>query len=360
MAEPELRVRPGRLEYIDLLRFAAAVVVVCDHWLYNGISNGKVTSLGGEPLLDVARYGSIGVAVFFVISGFVISKSAHGRSASQFAVGRFVRLYPAFWVALIVTTIVATLYGAPQFAVSPVQFLTNLTMVPTLLRQAPVDGVYWTLMYELSFYVVIFVAVLLRRQHWFRWIFPGWALLMLVIAFVAPRLGELPILGNYYAFFVGGALLSTLALQGPSLLQTAGLLACVGTALRHALSSGFGYDPEAVSSPELATWLVLVVASFALVALVLIPRAPSLVIPGSAMAGALTYPVYLLHAHLGYIALDALASRANVWVILPMMAVTLLGASYALHRLIEVRLKATWRALGDRTIGRVIDKLTRD
>lgn len=109
MSEPELRARTRRYEFVDVLRFGAAVAVVCDHWLYNGIANSKVTSLGPDPLFTPARFGGIGVAVFFVISGFVISRSAIGRTGSQFAVGRLVRLYPSFWVALVITTIVATL-----------------------------------------------------------------------------------------------------------------------------------------------------------------------------------------------------------------------------------------------------------
>lgn len=93
-----------RVEIADYMRPLAAVSVVAFHYLYNGIENGKVGSIDHEPIAGVAGYGYLGVNFFFMISGYVILASANGKSARQFAVGRALRLYPAFWVALIITT----------------------------------------------------------------------------------------------------------------------------------------------------------------------------------------------------------------------------------------------------------------
>lgn len=164
MAEPLVTGEPARhrrLELLDVLRFGAALMVVCFHWLFNGISNGKVDSVPFTPFAPVAIYGVYGVHLFFLISGFVIAESARGKSAGQFVVSRGVRLFPAYWVAMLVTTVVVNVWGTAELHVSGGQFLANLTMMPALFRQLAVDGVYWTLTIELTFYLLVLVVLLL-------------------------------------------------------------------------------------------------------------------------------------------------------------------------------------------------------
>src|SRR5690349_17773865 len=89
-------VRAGvRLYEVDLLRIFAAVSVVLYHYLFAGYYK-VVSPLGFEAPGLVARYGYLGVDLFFLISGFVVLLSAWDRTPRSFLVSRVVRLYPAY------------------------------------------------------------------------------------------------------------------------------------------------------------------------------------------------------------------------------------------------------------------------
>jgi len=92
-----------------------------------------------------------------IISGYVILMSIdRSRSALTFAVSRFGRLFPAFWASCAVTYGVVSLMGLALREVALRDALLNLTMIPVSLGVGRIDGVYWTLEVELTFYIVIF------------------------------------------------------------------------------------------------------------------------------------------------------------------------------------------------------------
>ena len=115
-----------RLELLDYGRFFAAIVVVLFHYTFNGISNGKITSIAHtQSVIDLTKYGYLGVELFFMISGYVIFFSAKSGSASKFAVGRAVRLYPAYWFAVLFTSVFAFNWGGDLMSVQPRQIVVN-------------------------------------------------------------------------------------------------------------------------------------------------------------------------------------------------------------------------------------------
>ena len=57
-----------RLDLLDYTRLFAALSVMCFHYLFNGIGNGKISSLTHiDGLIDVAKYGYLGVELFFMM-----------------------------------------------------------------------------------------------------------------------------------------------------------------------------------------------------------------------------------------------------------------------------------------------------
>ena len=67
----------NRVALLDYMRFFAAMIVVFFHYFFNGLLNGKITSIHELTYFaDIAKYGYLGVDLFFIISGYVIFNSA--------------------------------------------------------------------------------------------------------------------------------------------------------------------------------------------------------------------------------------------------------------------------------------------
>jgi len=135
---------------LDALRAVAALGVLAFHWTtYFDVRYGHDASM---PLRVPG--GAYGVNLFFVISGFVITLTIRrAPRVRDFARSRFFRLFPTFWICLLLSAGAIAVAGPPDRAVSLLDLALNLTMIPKWLGAQPVDGVYWTLAIELAFYV---------------------------------------------------------------------------------------------------------------------------------------------------------------------------------------------------------------
>lgn len=230
-----------RVELLDYARFSAALSVLAFHYLFAGIRNGKLSSLSYIPVVtDIAKYGYLGVELFFMISGYVIFATAKDKSPGQFIVSRIARLYPSFCVAMLLTACVATFWGGPKMGVSLTQVLVNLTMVLALFGVSPVDGVYWTLLVELTFYAAVLAVLLARMNRWLDTLFLLWPLALLLAALTGK--GHWPLLGGYYPLFCAGALFALLG-ERKSPTAIAGVAACLWLCVSGALE-------RAAASPD--------------------------------------------------------------------------------------------------------------
>ncbi|HTQ06298.1 MAG TPA: acyltransferase [Polyangiaceae bacterium] len=157
-----------RLGWLDVVRAIAVTATALMHLLEE--SSETARRVGNEFVSP----GIYGIVLFFLVSGFVIPLTLERRgSLGAFAVARFFRLYPLYWFSLLLVMLLAGLKLAelsPDFATGlPQSFWWNATMAQSWVGQPDAVGLYWTLGFELGFYVVsavLFQVRLLRRTDW--------------------------------------------------------------------------------------------------------------------------------------------------------------------------------------------------
>ncbi len=122
---------PAKAEHIatlDVLRLVAALSVVVFHVFFRGAAGEPMMAQSYPEVAGVAIYGYLGVNLFFIISGFVIAWSAEGRGWTEFALARFLRLYPGFVVCVTITFAVLSLAASPALPASLAQYLATSPM----------------------------------------------------------------------------------------------------------------------------------------------------------------------------------------------------------------------------------------
>ena len=151
----------------DLIRFAAAALVLFSHAY-------PLSGIGPEPILALTGYesgGAIGVATFFVISGYLVAASyLRANDLRQYARNRALRIFPGLIVVVLLAIfglgpIVTTLPAAEYFSdLTTWGYLGNAVMainhnLPGVFLDNPfpkaVNGSLWTLPYEMTMYVGI-------------------------------------------------------------------------------------------------------------------------------------------------------------------------------------------------------------
>lgn len=184
-----------RLDYIDAMRGVAAILVLIQHTSeYVYATNPAQTMIGDWVRLatwDAFNLGKFGVVMFFAVSGFVIPFSFKGERAIQgFIVSRAFRLYPAYWVSLLLAVAVKVIYDV-KF--SPAQVAANITMVQTLLGHKNMLTVYWTLLVEIIFYAICMAAFsigVLRSARYNMSMIVLFSIAALIVAFINWEFGK--------------------------------------------------------------------------------------------------------------------------------------------------------------------------
>ena len=344
-----------RIELLDYGRFIAAMMVVLFHYTARGISLGKVTDITVIPsVVEFSRYGYLGVELFFMISGYVIFYSASNRTPSQFAVSRAVRLFPTYWFAIILTSLIALRWGGDLMSVDLPQMLANFTMFQRFIGFGDVDGVYWTLVYEVLFYGAVFMLLMFGQQNNLNKIFIFWPLAM-AVAYIA-GFDFVPFLGGYFAYFAAGALFA-------SLKENKNLTTMISLAIAFELcvifSVGEAYVIGEGDIYPLSGYVVAAVITtfFAFFFAMNSKKGHALKLPGSRLLGALTYPLYLIHAHIGYMIINNFATEQNKVVVWFATLAGVLVMAYALHKIVEIKMAPFWRKVFVGSLGRMIDSL---
>ena len=146
-----------------------------------------------SPIIyQVSTYGHLGVPMFFVISGYVITHSAesnlkHRKSPFIFLKARFLRIYPTFWASVIVILLTPYIielissfksgsYVMPENVLAKYNYVewSNFLALSKVFWATShdlqsefnlVNSVYWTLAIEFQFYLMVFVALCFKKYY---------------------------------------------------------------------------------------------------------------------------------------------------------------------------------------------------
>lgn len=284
-----MRERGNRLLELDVLRGFAALWVMLFHYFskYNDLFRlpqdpGPITTFPD---------GMIGVYLFFMISGFVIFMTIQrSKSGLDFVVSRFSRLFPTYWVAIVLTGTIGFLAPLPGQTIGPLQLVVNLTMLQSFLLVPGIDGVYWTLGIELGFYFIMLTAFLLgwlKRTEWCAWAWLGFVVLVHAATaasiWVPWRLSQLLIL-DYAQWFILGIVFYRARESGYSCGRVMLIVACL-----------------VIEASIESVIMAAVMGAFVLVFyLCLSGRCTSLLLAPLLWLGSISYPLYLTHQMIGY------------------------------------------------------------
>jgi peptidoglycan/LPS O-acetylase OafA/YrhL len=233
------------MQGIDALRGISALLVLAQHivplhWLGQGM-----LSDGNDFYLDLGR---IGVATFFLISGFIIPFSISPRSTLRsFWMSRFFRLWPVYIVTILLAVIMGA-DGAPKLSFS--EILVNFTMFQQFVGVPNVLGVFWTLQIELVFYFLVSGMLLLGVVHDRKAVRAAFGLsVVLALAMAAGRFAigvKLPValpIGLMLMFFGAELRLARQADEALPAARIAHLLASLAVVCLLGYSRGVGDNP---------------------------------------------------------------------------------------------------------------------
>lgn len=279
-----------RLQALDALRGIAALAVVLFHYLpyYDQLYGHSF------PQWSLLEFGRYGVHLFFILSGFVIFMTLERtRSAGWFGMARAIRLLPALWAGIVITWLSVHTLGPADRAVSPGSALLNTLLVHEYLGHPHVDGAYWSLVIEATFYVWI-ALMFYSLRSWSRikpllwlWVLVSYAAVLWwrdipdSLDFLIKDL----LFSRYAPLFIAGILMYRWHRYGrPSWTEKALLLLAIGHCLL-AYREPFNY---------------FVLACYGVFILAVAGRLNAFANRPLLWLGSLSYALYLVHQNVGY------------------------------------------------------------
>ena len=342
-----------KIKSLQAIRFMAAAMVVAVHAIY------FVSQLPPGTALPTAHIdiGASGVDIFFVISGFVIYRSAIKRPpALSFLRKRFLRVAPFYYLASLALLPICVFSGWPM--PDGPTIAASLIFWPAWKHiAAPINPVGWSLCFEMLFYVAVTIALLSRRAV------PG-----LLLAFSVAWIGRvylgwpvLRFLGNpiILDFLFGVLIAARWKPESVRPLWHGGSIMLLGFAGLYVFCLPAGQENAGLvmdateSLPRVLCWgipaALLVSGALALEPYLKRTWADRLVFLGDA-----SYAVYLIHWPLlvvaSWLLIDA-GARQTLWLVPPLFFIGI-AAGVAAHRFVELPLTHAMRSAKAKSVWR--------
>ena len=228
--ELDAYLRPVRGKYeseIDGLRFLAIFPVVLTHYMTSIIRNGNYQEVEASFFFLIIQSGGFGVFLFFLISGFILSKpfftaleSDRELSLWKYFRRRFIRIEPPYLIVILGLFVAQVMIGTISFDTDKLFASLFYAYGFTYGTYSPINPVAWSLEVEIQFYVLMpLLFVLLKRvKKVTNWILGGLILFFILLSeYVNLHALNLHLsLLRYGHFFLIGMLLANMEVKGES------------------------------------------------------------------------------------------------------------------------------------------------
>ena len=328
-----------RIAGLDIIRAASAMLIV----LYHYTTRYPETVLTHVEYTFIVPWGSCAVATFFIISGFFAVNHNDSNSGICYLINRAKRLYPAYWVCLVLTFLVVNMF-LPELSRSIGVLLVNVTMLQGFIGIPNIDGAYWTLTVEIVFYLTIAVLVqtkLVKRMYKLQ---VAWIAVLFITAIILKsnvvsgilRTALILMLNVEYGhLFLIGISLSDISKYGVNRkLSWLTVILCIGYNL---LFHSVAYT----TFVGISTLAVLIAIQPTL-------REKDFGVIGGwfSFLASVSYPLYLLHQYIGYAILHQLEGIGIIteWAILPVMTIVIILASL-IHYFVEIPVQKQYKRI---------------
>lgn len=349
---------PARLGLLDGLRLLATFGIILYH--YTARYPSQVENFGW--LSHVTTYTAVAVYAFFIISGFVILMTAWGRDLPNFIGSRVGRLFPTYWAAVLLAGFIVLILR-PDFPGEPWRdrdwsdWLLNFTMLQDAFDAENLDGVYWTLYMELKFYVLIglFMLIGITRGRILTFVL-AWPVLGAIAKSADNDLLIELLMPNYAPLFAIGMVLYLVYSDRRFQVDTAialGFNVAFMLYRGQEVYAGFMTRTDAITAHGgiIAVILLVEVAAVWAFTCTRLQRVSWGWLP---FAGALTYPLYLVHERLGWWVIEQLDGRGwSHWPAMLAALATVIVAALLLYRWIDRPLSRRMRQVVERRLREV-------
>jgi peptidoglycan/LPS O-acetylase OafA/YrhL len=327
--------KANRFLEIDYLRGLAALGVVLAHFTY-GYDNGLHLL---SPYTFYFRYGNLGVQLFFVISGFVIFMTLEKTKDSlDFLISRFSRLYPTYWGAIVITLIFDAIFLSPfnfdKFTLK--QVLINITMLQHWFKVKDINGAYWTLGIELTFYFLMWILFYFKKLKYIEFFCLGWLVLSflnLVVAIPVKNILQQVFILQHAPMFVAGIVFYNVKTKnGYTILR--GFLHLFGIAIESIILYQDTYI--VYKSPNFIIPISIVCAIYLffyfITKNILVVKANKVML----FLSTISYSLYLIHVNIGFTLIYHLKKIVDIPILyLPITIIIVTGLAYLLTVFIE-------------------------
>jgi peptidoglycan/LPS O-acetylase OafA/YrhL len=294
----------SRINEVDLLRYIAAMMVVFFHYAfrgYMGAGENQLTLMSYPALMPIAKYGFLGVDLFFMISGFVIVLSASSGDLQKFVSSRVVRLYPAFWVCCSLSLFIPLIVEGGWSWELLNTYVVNLTMLNGFVDVRSIDGVYWSLFVEIKFYLLISIILTLGLMHRIESIALVWLFVSLLLTRFPKTEMHSMLISDWSGYFIAGAAFFWVYQKGFSWLRIILVIGSYILVIRNAMHKVYFHQLEYQVDFSKQTIVVTITVFFVVFLLITTKKTGFLRRMEWRVLGAITYPLYLLHSNIGFL-----------------------------------------------------------